>query len=85
MIPVYPANTFPNHISLVTGLHPSQHGIVNNYFYDKQRPKDDSYAMYGMGKGLKDSTWIQALPLWNLVEFHGHKAATFSGLNPMPG
>ena len=77
MIPVYPANTFPNHISLVTGLHPSQHGIVNNYFYDKQRPKDDSYAMYGMGKGLKDSTWIQALPLWNLVEFHGRKAATF--------
>ncbi|WP_414829777.1 alkaline phosphatase family protein [Alteromonas sp. H39] len=77
MIPVYPANTFPNHISLVTGLHPSQHGIVNNYFYDKQRPKDDGYAMYGMGKGLKDSTWIQALPLWNLVEFHGDKAATF--------
>lgn len=77
MIPVYPANTFPNHISLVTGLHPSQHGIVNNYFYDKQRPKDDSFAKYGMGKGLKDSSWIQALPLWNLVEFHGFKAATF--------
>lgn len=40
MTPVYPANTFPNHISLVTGLLPKHHGIVNNRFYDKSRPVD---------------------------------------------
>ncbi|CAM5219448.1 alkaline phosphatase family protein [Alishewanella longhuensis] len=28
--PVFPSKTFPNHYSLVTGLHPEKHGIVNN-------------------------------------------------------
>ena len=77
MTPVYPANTFPNHISLVTGLLPKHHGIVNNRFYDKSRPVDGGYAHYKMGYGRMDSTWITAVPLWNLAEFHGLKAATF--------
>ncbi|TPV57850.1 alkaline phosphatase family protein [Aestuariibacter sp. GS-14] len=72
MQPVYPANTFPNHISLLTGLLPANHGIVNNRFYDKSR-RD----YYSMGKGYQDSTWITAMPMWNLVETHGLKAATF--------
>ncbi|GGW80473.1 alkaline phosphatase family protein [Alteromonas halophila] len=77
LTPVYPANTFPNHLSIVTGLRPVNHGIVNNDFYDKRRPDGDGYAHYSMGKGRQDSTWIHALPFWNLVEFHGKKAATF--------
>lgn len=77
MTPVYPANTFPNHISLVTGLHPKNHGIVNNRFFDKSRPTKDGYAHYKMGSGQSDSTWITATPLWNLVELNGFKAATF--------
>ena len=77
MIPVYPSNTFPNHISLVTGLLPKHHGIVNNRFYDKSRPAKDGYAKYKLGYGRMDSTWITATPFWNLVEYHGMKAATF--------
>ena len=77
MTPVYPSNTFPNHISLVTGLLPKNHGIVNNRFYDKSRPNKDSFARYELGDGGADSTWIKATPLWNLVEYHGMKAATF--------
>lgn len=72
MQPVYPANTFPNHISLLTGLLPVNHGIVNNRFYDKSR-----HAYYSMGVGYKDSTWITAMPFWNLVETHGYPAATY--------
>ena len=77
MQPVYPANTFPNHISIITGLLPIHHGIVNNAFYDKTRPMHEGYARYQMGAGYRDSTWISAVPFYNLVEFHGHKAATF--------
>ena len=77
MTPVYPSNTFPNHISLITGLLPKHHGIVNNRFYDKSRPSKDGYAKYQLGYGRMDSTWITATPLWNLVEYHGMKAATF--------
>jgi hypothetical protein len=72
MQPVYPANTFPNHISLLTGLLPVNHGIVNNRFYDKSR-----HAYYSMGEAYKDSTWITAVPFWNLVESHGYPSATY--------
>ena len=35
--PSFPANTFPNHVTLVTGVSPDRHGIVNNGFYDPAR------------------------------------------------
>ena len=37
---VYPSKTFPNHISIITGNYPSNHGIISNYFYD---PSFDEY------------------------------------------
>lgn len=70
--PVYPSKTFPNHISLATGLYPSKHGIVDNYFYDTERND-----FYGMGKGYDDSTWLSGIPLWNLAEQQGVRAATY--------
>ena len=30
--PCYPSLTFPNHYSIVTGLYPAHHGIVDNTF-----------------------------------------------------
>lgn len=72
LIPVYPSKTFPNHLSIITGRYPTHHGLVDNNFYDTERQQK-----YSMGDGLKDSSWITALPLWNLAEFQGVKAATF--------
>jgi len=37
MVPVFPTNTFPNHVTLVTGVEPDVHGIVNNVFHDPER------------------------------------------------
>jgi alkaline phosphatase D len=37
MLPAYPSLTFPNHISIVTGLYPEHHGIVANSFWDPAR------------------------------------------------
>jgi predicted AlkP superfamily pyrophosphatase or phosphodiesterase len=34
MTSVFPTKTFPNHYTLVTGLHSESHGIVSNVFYD---------------------------------------------------
>ncbi len=68
MIPVFPTNTFPNHVTLVTGVHPDRHGIVNNAFLDPERgsyDKDD------------DPTWIEVEPLWSLVEGHGLRTASY--------
>ncbi|KFZ36037.1 phosphodiesterase [Shewanella mangrovi] len=72
MRPAYPTKTFPNHITLATGLYPTHHGIVDNDFCDKER-----HQCYAMGDGLKDSTWLKGIPLWNLAEMNGVKAATY--------
>lgn len=34
MYPSYPSKTFPNHFTIVTGLYPETHGIVDNHFVD---------------------------------------------------
>ncbi|MGM0526605.1 MAG: ectonucleotide pyrophosphatase/phosphodiesterase [Pseudomonadota bacterium] len=72
LIPVYPSKTFPNHLSIVTGQYPSNHGLVDNNFYDMERKQH-----YRMGDGVEDSSWLTTLPIWNLAEFQGVKAATF--------
>ena len=36
MIPSYPSKTFPNHYTIVTGMYPNNHGLVDNNFYDSE-------------------------------------------------
>jgi predicted AlkP superfamily pyrophosphatase or phosphodiesterase len=70
MIPSFPSVTFPNHITLVTGLYPGHHGIVANSFYDPQR-KD----VYSYTKTATDGTWYRAKPLWVVAEEQKVRAA----------
>ena len=32
LLPVYPTNTFPTHLSMATGQPPEQHGVEDNHF-----------------------------------------------------
>jgi predicted AlkP superfamily pyrophosphatase or phosphodiesterase len=68
LVPVFPTNTFPNHVTLATGAHPDRHGIVGNVFVDSQRGRY-SYS--------NDASWIEAEPLWVAAERQGVRAATF--------
>jgi alkaline phosphatase D len=72
MLPSYPSLTFPNHLSLVTGLYPEHHGIVANSFYDPAR--NDTYV-YTQSKTNGDGTWYSGTPLWSLAEQQGMRAA----------
>src|SRR5271154_7358199 len=74
MIPSFPSVTFPNHISLVTGLYPGHHGIVANSFYDPQRKEVYSYRD---AKSVADGTWYGGTPLWVLAEQQGMRSASF--------
>ncbi len=65
MIPSYPSVTFPNHYSIITGLYPSHHGIVDNKFYDRKR--NDFYLANNSAK-VEDGTWYGGTPLWVLAE-----------------
>ncbi|WP_448555214.1 alkaline phosphatase family protein [Thalassotalea montiporae] len=72
LLPVYPTKTFPNHISIVTGKYPLEHGIIHNRFYSRKRNN-----LYSMGKTKEDPSWLLAKPLWVLAEEQGVTAATY--------
>lgn len=73
MIPSYPSITFPNHWSLITGLYPSHHGLIDNFFYDYKRK--DGYAMSSK-KNAQDGSWYGGTPLWGLAEKQGMVSAS---------
>lgn len=73
MIPSYPSITFPNHWSLITGLYPSHHGLIDNYFYDYKRK--EGYAMSDK-KNAEDGSWYGGTPLWGLAEKQGMISAS---------
>jgi predicted AlkP superfamily pyrophosphatase or phosphodiesterase len=69
LIPVYPSNTFPGHVSLATGATPAVHGIVDNRFWDRARGERFDYS--------NEASWIDAEPLWVTAERQGVSAATY--------
>lgn len=73
MIPSYPSITFPNHWSLITGLYPSHHGLVDNNFFDYSRK--ESYNMSNK-KNAEDGSWYGGVPLWSLAEKQGMLSAS---------
>lgn len=73
MIPSYPSITFPNHWSLITGLYPSHHGLIDNFFYDYKRK--ETYAMSNK-KNAEDGSWYGGTPLWGLAEKQGMVSAS---------
>ena len=72
LIPVFPSNTFPNHYSIVTGLRPAHHGIVNNSFFD---PAVNQFFRYNLPAAVQDSRWWGGEPIWVTAIKQGRKAA----------
>ena len=73
MLPSYPSITFPNHWSIITGLYPSHHGLVDNFFYDYSRK--EAYAM-NKKENAEDGSWYGGFPLWSLAEKQGVVSAS---------
>ena len=65
---VFPTNTMPNHYSIVTGLYPENHGIIENWIYD---PKTKSTFSI-MSEDSK--WWNQAEPIWVTNQKQGGKS-----------
>ncbi len=72
LIPVFPSNTFPNHYSVVTGLYPAKHGIVNNDFFD---PDFGQFFHYNQPSSVRDPRWWGGEPIWVTAIKQGRKAA----------
>ncbi len=74
MQPSYPSVTFPNHYTIVTGLYPSHHGLVDNTYLDVATGKQ--YSM-GNKKMVSEGKWYGGTPLWVLAEQQKMISASF--------
>lgn len=74
MIPSYPTLTFPNHYSIVTGLYPAHHGLVDNGYYDPSSGQE--YRMANK-KMVAEGKWYGGTPLWVLAEKQSMISACF--------
>lgn len=72
MNPSYPSLTFPNHYTLVTGLRPDHHGIVNNTMRD---PVLGAFSLSNR-EAVEDARWWGGTPLWVTLQAQGGHAAT---------
>lgn len=74
LIPSYPTKTFPNHYTVVTGLYPGSHGMVENNMYDAKIGQ-----VFGISKPeqVRDPRWWSGEPIWNTVQKNGRPAASF--------
>jgi predicted AlkP superfamily pyrophosphatase or phosphodiesterase len=73
MVPAFPTQTFPNHYTIVTGLYPAHHGIVNNTFVD---PADGARFRYTDSVTVGQSRWWGGEPVWVTAIRQGRRAAS---------
>lgn len=74
LIPSFPSKTFPNHYSIVTGLYPGHHGLVDNSFYD---PVRDQYYSMSKKERVTDPYFYGGVPLWQLASQNHIGSASF--------
>jgi predicted AlkP superfamily pyrophosphatase or phosphodiesterase len=73
LIPAFPTSTFPNHYTLVTGLHPDRHGIVSNTIVDRTIGPE-RFTM--SSDTAKDPRWWGGEPIWATAMRQGHRSAS---------
>ena len=73
MRPSYPALTFPNHWTLVTGLRPDRHGVVHNVMRD---PAIGRFKAGNEENAADARWWNGGEPIWVTAENAGLRTAT---------
>ena len=79
LVPSFPTNTFPNHVTLVTGVPPERHGLVDNSFVDPVR---------GPFEKMDVPSWIEVEPIWSILARQGVVSAAYYWVGsegPWPG
>ena len=71
--PSFPSKTFPNHYTMVTGLRPESHGIIQNRFYD---PVFDVWFGIGSNPAKNEGRWWSGEPIWITAKRQGLRTAS---------
>lgn len=72
MVPSFPSKTFPNHYTIVTGLTPDHHGIVENTMVD---PVLGRFELKNR-QAVQDARWWEGEPIWVTAQRQGLRSAT---------
>ena len=72
--PCFPSKTFPNHLSIITGLYPAHHGIIENHFEDKF-----SKEVYKISDtiSVRDPKWYRGEAFWETAKRQGIITASY--------
>jgi predicted AlkP superfamily pyrophosphatase or phosphodiesterase len=71
--PVFPSVTYPNHYTIVTGLYPDRHGIVNNSMHD---PVLGNFSPPNRAANTDGRWWGEAEPIWVTAQKQGRRTAS---------
>ncbi len=72
--PSFPSNTFPNHITIVTGLYPQNHFIISNNFYDKF--SNEHYSITDTF-AVRNPKWYKGEMIWETARRQGIITASY--------
>ena len=72
--PCFPSKTFPNHLSIITGMYPEHHGIISNNFKDYFN--GDFFSMGDTG-AVRNAYWYKGEAFWETAERQGITAASY--------
>ncbi len=85
--PAFPSKTFPNHLSIITGMYPAHHGIISNNFADPfekitstgSSNKFESELWYMMKDTgtTQDERWYLGESFWETAERQGIITASY--------
>jgi len=75
LVPSFPTYTFPNHVTLVTGRKPQNHGILNNAMSDPTIP-GQRFRLADRNAVTNPAWWTESLPIWVSAEKQGIRTAT---------
>ncbi|WP_264847013.1 ectonucleotide pyrophosphatase/phosphodiesterase [Capnocytophaga catalasegens] len=74
LISSFPSKTFPNHYSIITGMYPGNHGIVDNKFFSKTL--QSQYSIPNR-KAVENAAYYGGTPLWQWLQKNGMKTASY--------
>ena len=72
--PVFPSKTFPNHITILTGLYPINHGVVSNSMYNPENNK--KYRMSD-AEQVANPEWYKGEFFWETARKNGIITASY--------
>ncbi len=72
--PAFPSKTFPNHLSIITGMYPENHGIITNHF---ENPFTNEVYKLADRNAVRDADWYLGEPFWVTAKRNGIRTASF--------